>query len=158
VHLLSLFPLLGLLGGAPEPEITVGEDQKGDIIVNVRNFRSSDGHILLVMFNREQDFPDKSKNAVFKDKKKASKSGVRFTIPDMDYGEYAITVVHDANDNGDLDTNWFGLPIEGFGTSNNAPANFGPPKYKKAKFRVESPETRQSIKLKYFAPDWRPGR
>jgi uncharacterized protein (DUF2141 family) len=147
--------LLGVLAHEPtEPTVVVTESE-GEIQVEVSGFRSHDGHLLLVMFDQQAHFPGESAHAVHKDKKPAG-SRVRFTIPNVTYGEYAITVVHDENDNGDLDKNWFGLPVEGFGTSNNAPSNVGPPRWNRAKFKVESATTHQSIKLKYFAPNWRP--
>jgi uncharacterized protein (DUF2141 family) len=34
-------------------------------------------------------------------------------------GQYAVQVMHDENDNGKFDTNFVGLPIEGYGFSNN---------------------------------------
>lgn len=41
-------------------------------------------------------------------------------------GKYAIRYIHDANSNGKLDTNWIGIPTEGYGFSNNAYGTFGP--------------------------------
>ncbi len=35
-------------------------------------------------------------------------------------GEYGISVVHDENENGDLDKNFVGIPKEGFAFGNNA--------------------------------------
>ncbi len=45
-------------------------------------------------------------------------------------GKYAITVVHDANGNGKLDSNFMGMPAEAFGFSNNPVIRFGPPAFK----------------------------
>jgi uncharacterized protein (DUF2141 family) len=38
---------------------------------------------------------------------------------DLPAGEYAVQVLHDENDNGKLDTNFMGMPTEGYGFSNN---------------------------------------
>ena len=54
-------------------------------------------------------------------------------IPD---GEFAISLYHDENNNGKLDTGWFGIPKEGYGCSNDAKGNMGPPKYEDAKFQL----------------------
>lgn len=51
-------------------------------------------------------------------------------------GAYAITIYHDANENGKLDTNFIGLPKERYGFSNNPSTMFGPPSYKKCLFDV----------------------
>jgi uncharacterized protein (DUF2141 family) len=37
-----------------------------------------------------------------------------------------------------LDTGWFGIPKEGYGCSNDAKGNMGPPKYEDAKFQLKS--------------------
>ena len=46
-------------------------------------------------------------------------------------GKYAIRYFHDENGNGELDTNAFGIPKEGYGFSNNAKGSFGPPAFEK---------------------------
>jgi uncharacterized protein (DUF2141 family) len=49
-------------------------------------------------------------------------------------GEYAISIIHDKNRNGRLDTNFIGIPKEPFGFSNNPKIKFGPPSFSDAKF------------------------
>jgi uncharacterized protein (DUF2141 family) len=44
---------------------------------------------------------------------------------------------HDANENGELDTNFLGLPKEAYAFSNNAKVTFGPPKFEKAMFEFK---------------------
>jgi len=48
-------------------------------------------------------------------------------ISDLKPGQYAFKYFHDENENKELDTNWIGMPTEGFGFSNNAKGRFGPP-------------------------------
>jgi uncharacterized protein (DUF2141 family) len=38
-----------------------------------------------------------------------------FEFSDIKPGKYAIAVIHDENCNGELDTNMFGIPTEGYG-------------------------------------------
>jgi uncharacterized protein (DUF2141 family) len=58
------------------------------------------------------------------------------TFPGLPAGTYAIGLLHDENDNGKMDTNFVGLPKEGYGASNDAKATFGPPKFKDAKVEL----------------------
>ncbi|MEH6580342.1 MAG: DUF2141 domain-containing protein [Halioglobus sp.] len=51
-------------------------------------------------------------------------------------GQYAISIYHDSNDNGELDTNFIGIPKEPVALSNNARPKFGPPKYEDAVFTL----------------------
>jgi uncharacterized protein (DUF2141 family) len=56
-------------------------------------------------------------------------------------GEYAVVVVHDANDNGKLDTGFLGFGGESYGYSNGAHSWFGRPDFEDAKFSVDQPGT-----------------
>jgi uncharacterized protein (DUF2141 family) len=52
-------------------------------------------------------------------------------------GKYAVSLFHDENDNGKLDTGAFGIPTEKTGFSNNAKGTYGPPKFDDCKFTVD---------------------
>jgi uncharacterized protein (DUF2141 family) len=56
-------------------------------------------------------------------------------------GEYAVVVVHDANDNGKLDSGFLGFGGESYGYSNNARSWFGRPDFEDAKIVVDQPGT-----------------
>jgi uncharacterized protein (DUF2141 family) len=60
---------------------------------------------------------------------------------DIPKGEYAVSFVHDENDNKKMDTNFIGIPKEDFGCSNNATGVMGPPKYEDAKFQLTKNKT-----------------
>jgi uncharacterized protein (DUF2141 family) len=62
-------------------------------------------------------------------------------------GEYALSIFYDANGNGELDTNFIGIPKEPIALSNNARPKFGPPKYKDAVFTVGSAPLTQRIDM-----------
>ena len=53
-------------------------------------------------------------------------------------GLYAIKVLVDNNDNGKIDLNFFGIPKEQFGFSNNVRGILGVPKFEKASFKLSS--------------------
>ena len=73
--------------------------------------------------------------------------GVVTTSFEVEPGEYAISVHHDDNDNGKMDTNFIGIPKEPTGLSNGAVPKFGPPKYKDAAFLVTNEDLEMPIKL-----------
>ncbi|MCB1702586.1 MAG: DUF2141 domain-containing protein [Pseudomonadales bacterium] len=62
-------------------------------------------------------------------------------------GEYAISIFYDLNNNGELDTNFIGIPKEPVALSNNARPSFGPPKYKDAKFTLGNEPVVQRISI-----------
>jgi uncharacterized protein (DUF2141 family) len=64
-------------------------------------------------------------------------------------GTYAVAVYHDENDNHHFDRSLIGLPVEGYGFSNNAPIFMAPPSFGAVRFAVPPGVTRLSIALRY---------
>jgi uncharacterized protein (DUF2141 family) len=56
-------------------------------------------------------------------------------------GNYAFKYFHDENDDEKLNTNFVGMPKEGFGFSNNAKGTFGIPAFEKMIFEVTQSDT-----------------
>ena len=69
------------------------------------------------------------------------------TTFDLPPGKYGIKMFHDVDGDGKMATNPFGMPIEPFGFSNNAPAQFGPATWQDAAFDVPSAGATQKIDL-----------
>lgn len=55
---------------------------------------------------------------------------------DLPNGTYAIGIFVDKNYNNKMDRNFFGVPKEQYGFSNDAKGSFGPPSFKDASFNV----------------------
>ena len=70
------------------------------------------------------------------------------TFEGLPAGTYGIKAFHDANGNGDMDLNPFGIPTEAFAFSNNAPARMGPATWQDAAFKVTAGENSHSITIK----------
>jgi len=69
------------------------------------------------------------------------------TIP---AGEYAVSVVHDTNENRKVDRSFFGFPKEGVGFSNDQKVVMSAPRYDKSKFPLVAGENKIIvIKLDY---------
>ncbi len=62
-------------------------------------------------------------------------------------GEYAFSAFLDANGNGELDSNFIGIPREPVAVSNDARPRFGPPSYDDAKFELGAGGVAQIIRL-----------
>ncbi len=59
----------------------------------------------------------------------------RVDFANVPAGRYAVMVIHDENGNGTLDTNFVGMPVEGYGFSNN-PRVMRRPTFDEAAFDV----------------------
>lgn len=64
-------------------------------------------------------------------------------------GSYAVSIIHDANDNAKLDT-LMGIPREGFGFSRNPFIAFGPPRFSAARFQLNPGESEQTVRMRYM--------
>ncbi|MEZ4384179.1 MAG: DUF2141 domain-containing protein [Nannocystaceae bacterium] len=121
-----------------------------DVGVRMSGFRSDEGKVMVALFRGSDGFPsspDKAYRSAIT-KIRGGRASVDFI--DLPPGEYAISVIHDENNNDTLDTNFLGIPKEGIGTSNNAKARFGPPKFRDAKFSVGAGDVTQRIKIVYL--------
>ncbi len=67
----------------------------------------------------------------------------------MPNGRYAAVVFHDENSNGEFDENAVGMPLEGYGFSNNAAALFSPPDFKSASFDYSGRNLYQVVNIRY---------
>ena len=114
------------------------QEETFNLTVNMAGINSDKGSLLVGIYKTEKSFLKKPfKSDIIKIINK--KSTVVFkNIPK---GTYAVSFVHDENDNKKMDTNFIGIPKEDFGCSNNATGFMGPPKYKDAKFQLTENKT-----------------
>jgi uncharacterized protein (DUF2141 family) len=95
--------------------------------VKANNIKQLTGNLMVGVFNSETDFPD----VYFKGAKvKITDAAMIVTFTDLPKGKYAVSVYQDANMNGQLDKNIFGIPKEKYGFSNKA----NKPDYKESIF------------------------
>jgi uncharacterized protein (DUF2141 family) len=71
----------------------------------------------------------------------ANQGTTTLTFPNLADGDYAVQMFHDEDGDGEMKTNLFGIPSEGYGFSNNARASFGPPKFHDMKVSVTANTT-----------------
>ena len=116
--------------------------------VLITGLHSSNGSVLVSLFNEGGGFPSQAKKAFKKEKINIVGGIASATIKDIPPGTYAIAVLHDENNNLEMDTRLFGLPKEGYGFSNNAKGLFGPPSFKDARFAF-SPDQIVKINIRY---------
>ncbi|MGM0581272.1 MAG: DUF2141 domain-containing protein [Bacteroidota bacterium] len=116
--------------------------------LEISEFRNTNGHVLISVFDNANDYPENEENAVVNKKVKVTDKTHFISIDDLPKGEYAVVFMHDENGNEEMDTNFVGAPIEGYGASNDAVNTFSAPKYKDAKFLLEG--EKKSLKLKIF--------
>ena len=70
-----------------------------------------------------------------------------FVFKDLTPGSYALLITHDENGNGQLDTNAMGMPLEGYGFSNN-PRVMRKPTWDEARFDLAGAAARIDVSLR----------
>jgi len=114
------------------------------ITVNVSQVSNTKGIIRVTIFNSKETFLGAAYKQI---KRKAAIGDMVFEFEEIPKGEYTVSVIHDENENGELDTNFIGIPSEPYGISMDGKSNFGPPKYEDALFTVDKPFLTLSISL-----------
>lgn len=117
-----------------------GQSQ-GRIVGDITNFRNSDGLCVACLFNNASAFTGNAGKPVACKKIPIEKKATQVVFEDVLPGEYALMVFHDANRNGKMDTNFLGIPNEGYGASKNRLPFASAPVFKDNKFLVKKNAT-----------------
>ncbi len=122
---------LGLFNTEKQPT-----EKKYTLTITINNVKDSSGSVGVALFDESSEFPD---GEIFNGAEKSLKSGgsIEIIIEDVPAGDYAIAAMHDSNDSAEIDMNSEGMPTEGFGFSNNAMGDMGPPSFDQAAFTVD---------------------
>jgi uncharacterized protein (DUF2141 family) len=131
----------------------LAEAAAADLTVTIDNLRSNEGQVILCVFSAESSdraaFPDCAKGRPVRQSKEVIGGGkVVVTYKGLKDGVYAVAAIHDENGNGELDTNFLGIPTEGIGISTN-PRLLGKPHFDQAQFEVKG-KTAITVTAKYI--------
>lgn len=104
------------------------------LTIQIDHISEQSGKLHVAVYADENSY-DQGKNAVAAQIKPVTANSHQLVFTDLPAGQYAVKLMHDANDNGSLDRNLIGIPSEGYGFSNNA-GEFGPASFTEAAFDV----------------------
>lgn len=134
---------------AREPRLSAAA--AGSIIAVVSGFRNRHGQLLLAVFDSDEGFPNDVKHAVYYKAFPIDADPLKVRIDDLPPGTYGVAIHHDEDGDFAMAKGLFGIPREGYGASNDAPARFGPPKFKHARFELKEGQVlRLPIHVRYF--------
>jgi uncharacterized protein (DUF2141 family) len=118
------------------------------LIVNLQGMRNLNGQVHICLTRSADHFPDCAGDPAAIKRSMQTNLAVHFAI-DAPPGAYALSVIHDENGNGRLDTR-LGIPREGFAFSNNPRIWFGPPSFTAARFQLPPEGTALNVQMKYM--------
>jgi len=111
--------------------------QTCDLSVAITGLKSTDGGIQIGLYNNRESFPhiDEQYKLFYFSVKEFS--GI-YTIRDLPEGEYAVAIYHDKNSDKICNTNFLGVPKEGFGFSKNFKPRFTSPDFEDCKIDLNT--------------------
>ena len=121
-----------------------GQDKAG-LTLQIEGVEQPTGYMMVAVYDNADQFL--SRDMFRGSKNKVNNAGSMKISLELPFGEYGISVIHDVNADGELDTNLVGIPKEPTGFSNNAKGKFGPPKYEQVKFSFTKSGQRLVIDL-----------
>ncbi|MGK7867613.1 DUF2141 domain-containing protein [Falsiroseomonas sp. E2-1-a20] len=128
----SLLPatLLLLAAGAGSSGLRAAE-----LRVAVTGATSTTGQVGCALYAGEAGFPTDAASAI-QLWQPANPAGVTCRFENLRPGSYAVAASHDVNGNRRTDTNFFGIPTEDWGVSNNVRPTLRAPRFNEAAVQV----------------------
>ncbi len=126
--------------------------QNSTINLTVQNIQKAQGKVVIAVFKGADNFLEDGKAIASKIALVEKIGEISATFPNLPIGDdYSIAVYHDVNGNEKLNTNFFGVPTEPYGFSNNARSKWGAPKYDIARFELNQSPKDMVIQVKKWS-------
>lgn len=138
--------IAGAASAQAQPAEAETDHQTGTLRIVVDNIEEAKGAIAAGLF-RGQEAYEAMNNPFSGAKLPLTDTTCTWIVEGLPYGDYAVTLYHDKNNNGELDSNLLRIPKEPYGFSNNARPTFGPPDFEAVKVTVAAPDTTIRIAL-----------
>ena len=102
--------------------------------ITVNNLENIKGKLKVCLTDKKEDFLKQCEHSTTV---AVTNNTISLEIANIKTGIYSISLFHDENNNGVLDTKgFFGIPSEPYGFSNNPSTTFGPPSFEKCTFLI----------------------
>ncbi|MFZ9519243.1 MAG: DUF2141 domain-containing protein [Silvanigrellaceae bacterium] len=145
-----------LVAGAISISATAQQDEDASaskLVLQISNMRNQIGQICISIFSDENGFPTEGNKAIYsKCLANVETTGSKdVEIALLPPGNYALAMFHDENSDKQLNTGSFGIPLEGFGFSNNPRILFSAPSFSECSFAInDAKQTTIQIKVNHF--------
>ncbi|WP_350117658.1 DUF2141 domain-containing protein [Imperialibacter sp.] len=121
-------------------------DSSGTLTVEIKGIKNVKGDIRVALYDLKENFLT---DRLYKGRvEKVNGESVRVQFTNLPFGSYAVSVFHDENENGKLDTGLFGIPKEPYGFGNDSMGLLGPPDFEEASVTFQAKTTTHSISLR----------
>jgi len=116
--------------------------------VEIAGLRDARGVVHVCLTHEPRGFPNCKESGNLRAAIRASVGTLHYEFRSVPAGTYAVSVFHDANNDGKLNTS-FGMPTEGFAFSRNPKMRMRAPHFNEASFETNGPSL-EPLKMKYL--------
>jgi uncharacterized protein (DUF2141 family) len=145
-----LLVVVGIFTGVFMTSSDAGAVVNNSLTVTIEGLKNQEGQVCLSLFSSAQGFPDESDRAVASRCIRAESIPLSVTFSNLSPGNYAVAVIHDANNDGKLNTGFLGIPKEGIGFSQNPRLRFSAPSFEDTSLSISELGIQAQVQLKYF--------
>jgi uncharacterized protein (DUF2141 family) len=115
----------------------------------IRGLRSRQGLVYASLYSKAQGFPEDLSAVIAVGEAAIGGASATIVFRGLAPGRYAMAYFHDENGNKRMDKGMFGLPLEGYGFSNDARGFMGPPSFEAAAFDYDGGSLDLSVSIVY---------
>ena len=124
------------------------EVEEGAISITIKGIENKGGIMMIALFKEEDKFLKTP--SYYEEIMISNETEIEVVFKDVPYTRYAVSIFHDLNENGELDSNMIRIPKEPIGFSNDYFPKFGPPKFKNASFDLNQKDVSMTVNLRSF--------
>ncbi len=118
---------------------------QADLTIKITGIRNETGVVMLQLLDEKQNIVTQVKGTIKGDSSEIFLKG-------LSPGKYAFRYFHDENLSGIMDKGALGIPVEGYGFSNDAYGMFGPKPFRDWLFELKN-DRKIAVKIKYHQKD-----
>ena len=120
---------------------------KPNVVVNITNIKQVKGNLRVAFYKKGSAFPKEGSTTYAREVKVSQVGEMSLSFTDIPFGEYAIAVFQDKNQNQKIDKNLVGYPTEPFGFSKNFKPKFSEPEFSDCNVVISPTTNTFTIKL-----------
>ena len=130
-------------------KLVIHDDGPAGLVVTVEGVEHERGTLFLSLFDTAEGFPSDPAPALQRLEIEPQSPRTTVTFEGIEVGSYAVAVLHDENDDGEMGTDFLGRPSEGWGVSRDARGSFGPPSFDDAVIEYPGGRVEIAVQLEY---------
>lgn len=122
------------------------EPKTGQIVLQITGLENNQGQLRVALFNTSAGFPENDEQAYRRLEVQPENRKGEIIFTELPFGEYALAIFHDENNDKILNKNLFGTPQEKYGFSSEWPIRAT---YDEVKFSLKDKKLSLEIELKW---------